>query len=252
MTDLSIILPTLNEQENIKPLIAQITAALIGYSYEIIIVDDRSADGTADVVFSLTKNNPSLLLICRQGEKGLSASVVDGFSVAKSKILAVMDADLSHDARLLPGFIQGIREGNDMVIGSRYMKGGGADHWPWFRRFTSYIATVLAIELFRLPMKDPMSGFFAVRKDVFVRAQASLNPMGYKILLELFLRGQVKSIKEIPFIFKDRKQGHSKLSSRVASQYLLMLFHLRHYIWAFHLLRKIFHAGSSSHHSSSY
>lgn len=241
--DFSLIIPTLNESKNIKLLLDQVTAILRDYSYEIIVADDNSPDGTADIVDGLTKTNPRLKLLRRHGKKGLSAAVVDGFKVSSGKVLAVMDADLSHDPKLLPEFLKGINEGFEMVVGSRYITGGGADHWPWHRRIYSYFGTMLAIKLFHLPIKDPMSGYFACRRDIFEKAESTLNPLGYKILLELLLRGQVNSIKEIPFIFIDRKQGHSKMSGKVVSQYLLMLIQLRPYIRAFHWLRKIYHEG---------
>ncbi len=241
--DISLIIPTLNERENIEPLIQQVEAALNGFSFEIIIADDNSSDGTAEVVSELSRTKPHIRLLKRVEKKGLSAAVVDGFKAGNGEILAVMDADLSHDASLLPKMVSAIREGKDMAVGSRRVKGGGADHWPWFRRLYSHFATQVAIFLFNLPILDPLSGYFAFRRNVFERIQGSLDPMGYKILLEVLLRGQITSVVEIPFIFIDRKQGYSKLGFKVATQYFLMLWRLRPYIWMFHLLRKTYHEG---------
>lgn len=243
MTDLSVVVPTLNEAENIAPLIDAISAALAGRSHEIIVVDDNSSDGTGRIVADLSKSKPSVKLVSRTEKNGLSAAVLDGFRQAQGRFVAVMDADFSHDPALLPRLLEEAEKGPEIVVGSRRVKGGGADHWPLYRRFLSAFATKLSVCWLGVPLSDPMSGFFVVSRERVEKMLPELNPRGYKILLEIVVRGVMKDIREIPFIFKDRRQGHSKLSTRVMSQYALMLWDLRPYSRPFHALRYTYHTG---------
>ena len=227
MTRLSLIIPTFNEADNILILIEKVESQMGSISYEIIVVDDDSPDGTASRVETYAKPHPNVRLVKRVGKRGLSRAVLEGMSHAQGEIFAVMDADLSHDERLLPQFVQAIDEGADMVIGSRRIPGGGADHWPWYRRFTSSLGTWVTIHVLGLSLSDPMSGFFAIQRSIYERCKDRLRPQGYKILLELYCQGKPSQIREIPYVFKDRKQGYSKLTPSVIYQLFKSLIYLK-------------------------
>jgi len=239
----SLVIPTLNERENIIQLITALQQELIGLQYEIIVADDNSPDGTAALVEDYSKSHPQIVLIKRLQRQGLSAAVIDGFDHARGKYLGVMDADLSHDPKILTSLIAALDEGANLAVGSRRVPGGGADHWPWFRRMYSNLSTMIARTLLRIDINDPMSGYFVLRKNVFDTIRPILNPKGYKILLEIATRSQEKNTREIPFIFIDRKQGHSKLTTKIALQYFQMLWDLRSYFSFMHWLRFTYHTG---------
>lgn len=225
----SLIIPTYNEKENIEPLLDKLRETLAAREeFEIIVVDDDSPDLTWKLVESYALKDQRIKVIRRMEEKGLSRSVIEGFNQAKGQILGVMDADLSHDHRILPQMIAAIRDqGFDLVVGSRRIPGGGAEKWPWYRRLSSDIATSLAKRFLDIKLSDPMSGYFLIKRDLFEKAKDKINPLGYKILLEIYIRSKTQKVKEIPFIFKDRKQGYSKVTPRVMIEYLQMLYNLR-------------------------
>jgi dolichol-phosphate mannosyltransferase len=219
----TIVLPTYNEAENISriiPLIANDIKGVVS-SYEILVVDDNSPDGTCDVARNLHGSYP-VRVICRTGKRGLSSAIYDGFSAAQTEIIGVMDADLSHPTNMLPSMIQPIHENMvDLTIGSRYCKKGGVEKWGLFRRLVSIGATLFAKIL--TPVKDPMSGFFFLKKNdlegIVVKSK------GYKILLEILVKLRKKNkkalkVKEIPYYFRSRDYGSSKLDTK---QYLLYL-----------------------------
>lgn len=234
----SLIIPTLNERENIKSFLDTAESVLASIPHEIIVVDDDSSDGTGLIVQEESIKNPNIRLIVRKENKGLSAAVIDGFNAAKGTCLGVMDADFSHDHNLLPKLFDAVHNGGvSLAVGSRRVSGGGADHWPWYRRMLSSIATHFGKLWLGMQLKDPMSGFFVIRRDVFEMVKGELNPKGYKILLELYIRARIQDFVEIPFIFKDRKQGYSKLSTSIALLYLSMLWDLRSYSTVFGWVR---------------
>ncbi len=221
----SIVVPSYNERDNVRPLITRIAAALTGYDYEIIVVDDNSQDGTIDIVNSLTGEFPVRLLV-RTEERGLSTAVIHGIRHASGSIIGVMDADLQHPPEKLPDLIAAIDGGADMVFGSRYVPGGGVPHWSLLRRVISRGALLIAHLL--LPaarcVKDPMSGFFMFRRD---RVDPDdLDPIGYKIALEILLIGRFQNVVEVPFIFEDRTSGSSKLKASTQLEYLRHVFSL--------------------------
>ena len=218
MYDLSVIIPTFNEEENILTIIAEVDAVLkkSNINGEILVVDDNSRDRTIALVRELHTKKENVNILVRMEDHGLSQSVADGFSHASSEIFVVIDADLSHPPALIPKMYQEIRAGNDVVIGSRYMEGGGIRQWPLKRRVISIGATFLGRLLFP-DITDPVSGFFAVRKQVI--ANAPLKPKGYKILLEVLGKGTWENDKEIPFEFVDREIGSSKLKFKTITEY---------------------------------
>jgi len=216
--DLTVIIPTFNEGENIGAIIRAVEAVLSEARIrgEVLVVDDSSRDGTIPAVRAMEAAFPNIRLVVRTTDPGLSQSVVEGFSLARAPVILVMDADFSHPVGLIPRFLGEIRGGADVVIGSRYMKGGGIEDWPLKRRVISSGATLLGRILFP-EITDPVSGFFAVRKEVV--EGAPLRPRGYKILMEVLGKGSWKTAREIPFVFTDRKKGSSKLKGSTILDY---------------------------------
>ncbi|WP_048149743.1 glycosyltransferase [Methanolacinia paynteri] len=219
--DISVIIPTFNEAENIENIIRAVSGILTDKNItgEILVVDDDSGDGTKDIVRRLQDSISGLNFIIREEDHGLSQSVVEGFEKAQADIIQVIDADFSHPPQLIPDFYKSIKEdGFDIVIGSRYMKGGDIKNWPVKRRIISLGATAFGRVLFP-EITDPVSGFFAIKKEVI--ANARMKPRGYKILMEVLGKGTWEKAKEIPFIFKDREEGESKLKLSTMIDYIL-------------------------------
>lgn len=216
---ISIIVPTYNEKENIELLIKGIAHAFNHQDYEIIVIDDDSPDGAAEAAQSLSDVYP-VKVIKRTTKLGLSSAVLEGFKNSEGEIIGVMDADLSHPPQAIPQFIQVLQDGDvDLVIGSRYVKRGGTLNWSLKRKIISRGAKILARPL--TPLKDPLSGFFFLKREVI--ENVSLNPKGFKIGLELIVKGKYKKAVEIPYTFGDRRYGKSKL---VWGEYKNYLSHL--------------------------
>ena len=225
----SIIIPTYNERENLPILIESILKSLNQHNitnYEIIIVDDNSPDGTGEIAEQLAKQYKNIKVLHRPAKMGLATAFLDGVKLAKGNIVALMDADLQHPPELLPELYKAILNGYDMAIASRYIKGGGTENWSTKRKIVSKGAIILAHILFpeTRKIKDITSGYFAIRKDIIQNKK--LNPIGYKIMLEIIVKVKPKRIIEIPFIFKPRTKGRSKLSSKEFINYLKHLINL--------------------------
>jgi dolichol-phosphate mannosyltransferase len=219
----SLIVPTYNEAENIVPLLEALRGPLSGTPHEVWVVDDDSPDGTWSLAEDYARRSGEPVRVLRRRKaRGLSAAVVDGFAQARGGTLGVMDADLSHDPALWPRLLEALDRGAEASVGSRRVPGGGADHWPRHRRLMSTLGTLFSRIVLGLALRDPMSGFFAVRREVYERGRARLRPRGYKILLEILVKCRVPPTKivEVPFLFKDRRQGHSKLGWRVAAGFV--------------------------------
>jgi len=227
--DVSVIVPTYCEAENLPTLIPRISAAFgaAGLRGEIVVVDDNSPDNTAEVCEQLAIVHP-LRLEIRTSDRGLSSAVIHGMQQAEGAVLLVMDADLSHPAEKIPELVEALRSGDaDFVIGSRYVRGGGTDDdWGLFRWLNSKVATLLARPL--TAAKDPMAGFFAIRAASFRRAE-NLDPIGYKIGLELLVKCGCHEVREVPIQFRDRLHGESKLTLREQINYLRHLKRLYDY-----------------------
>lgn len=223
----SLIIPTLNERENIIFLLKNLKPVLNGDDTEIIVVDDDSPDLTWKIVEDYRQGNNGIAVIRRLGKRSLSGSIIDGFKDAKGQIIGVIDADMSHDITKLPEMIKEIERGCELVVGSRRIKGGGAYKWPVHRKLMSDIATFLTKFLLNLKLTDPMSGFFVLDRSLYEKIRDKLSGKGYKILIEIYILGKPQKIKEIPFIFKDRHQGYSKLSLKVIIEFFKMLFELK-------------------------
>jgi dolichol-phosphate mannosyltransferase len=227
-TRISVVVPTYNERDNIEPLVRRVFAVLDPTEAELVIVDDDSPDQTAAVAESLAAKWPVRVML-RRGERGLSGAVLHGMRAARGTIIVSMDADLSHPPEMVPALVEALgRPGVQMSIGSRFVPGGKVDlHWPLHRRLNSLFGRLLARPLTRV--RDMMSGFFAVRAaDVDL---ARLNPIGYKIALELIVRHRSTRIVEIPITFADRAAGKTKLNLAEQLRYLEHLRRLYAFWW---------------------
>lgn len=230
--ELTVIIPTFNEEVNIARIIEAVnsTLSLNKIHGEILIVDDESRDKTIKIVEELMLKYNNLRIIVRHADHGLSQSVVEGFRQANSNAFLVIDADFSHPPALIPRFYEEIKKGTDVVIGSRYTRGGGIKQWPLKRRILSLGATGLGRILFP-GVTDPVSGFFALKKKVVYGAQ--LHPRGYKILMEVLGKGKWNSVIEIPFTFTDRQNGESKLTSCIITDYVKQILNIAKYSLVF-------------------
>lgn len=225
---ISVIIPTYNEAEVIEETLRRAAAALrlTGEDFELIVVDDASADATADRVELLAGELP-VRVVRRPGRLGLATAVLDGWAAARGDVVGVIDADLQHPPETLAPIAAAIRGGADLAIGSRYVPGGGTTDWTWVRRMISRTATHMAATV--LPLKlaavgDPMSGMFMVR--VSALKNAKLNPLGYKILLEVIAKAHYRRLVEVPYIFQERERGASKLGARQYWEYIQHLARL--------------------------
>ncbi|MGE8104792.1 glycosyltransferase [Allorhizobium sp. NPDC080224] len=217
-TPLSIIVPTFRECENIPRLIERVRALKEAHdiSLELIFMDDQSRDGSVEVVAATGLDWVRILE--RDGERGLSPAVIDGFRLARNPVLVCMDCDLSHPPEKIPQLILALSSGQQFVIGSRYVPGGSTDDdWGFLRWLNSRIATLMARPL--TSARDPMSGFFALRRADFEKAR-ELNPVGYKIGLELIVKCGFENVAEVPIHFADRVYGESKLTLKEQLKYL--------------------------------
>jgi dolichol-phosphate mannosyltransferase len=223
-TPISVVVPTYKEAQNLPVLYGRLRQALdaAGRPFELLVVDDDSPDGTAEVVAALGAN---ARCIVRKGERGLATAVIRGIASAAHPIVVVMDADLSHPPEIVPALVDRLEDGERFAIGSRYVEGGRTQDWSFLRAVNSWGATVLARPLTRV--RDPMSGFFAVRQaDVPIVA---LNPIGYKIALEILVKAGIREPAEVPIVFTDRLHGESKMGFGEQARYLRHLHRLYGY-----------------------
>ena len=222
---LTVIIPTFNEAENVAPLAAKLDKALSGLDWEAVYVDDNSADGTSDRVRELARVDRRIRVIQRVGRRGLSSAVVEGMLSSAAPVVAVIDGDMQHDETVLVKLYAAIAdEGNDLAIGTRYTEGGSTGEWDESRVKISRLATRLSNLLLKNDVKDPMSGFFAVKREIFVEALPNLSMVGFKILLDMVASVPRKlRIAEIPYTFRSRVAGESKLDSKVAQEFGALL-----------------------------
>ncbi len=228
---LSLVLPTYNEAKNIGEIVRRLTVLLdsaLSDAYELIVVDDDSPDRTWEVALQLMEAHPKLRVIRRTDERGLSSAVIRGWQAARGDVLAVIDADLQHPPEVTLKLWERMGHGADLAVASRHVEGGGVSDWNFARRVLSRGAQLLGLVL--LPgivgrVSDPMSGFFMVRRRAI--QGPNLHPMGYKILLEVLGRGSVGRIAEVPYVFRERTEGESKVTSRLYVEYLGHLLRLR-------------------------
>ena len=224
---LALIIPTLAEAGNLGTLLGRLRQALepLPISWEVVVVDDDSGDGTEEIVSAVACQDPRVRLLVRRKQRGLSGAVLHGWRHTDATILGVMDADGQHPAEVLPQLVASMLEGRDLVIASRYATGGRGG-WTRVRRFFSLVAIAAARPLYsmRRPVRDPLSGFFLVRSRCVRNIQ--FQTAGFKLLLDILVRGRVETVEEIPFSFARRNAGRSKLTAKVAWEYVTLLARL--------------------------
>lgn len=215
---ISVVVPTYNEAESLPILARRLADALPGRDWELIVVDDGSPDGTAEVAERLAPELP-VRVVRRAAKAGLASAVLAGIAQARGDVIVVMDADLSHPAEAVPKLVDAIVGGADLAVGSRYVRGGGVEDWPLSRRVVSRVASLMGNAL--VPVRDATSGFFALRREVLEGAR--INAIGFKIGFEVIARGRYRKVVEVPYVFRDRELGKSKFGLREIGQYGLQL-----------------------------
>ena len=225
---LSVITPTFNEAGNIVLLLDALSAALVDVSHEIIVVDDDSPDRTWELAEQYAVSDPSVRVLRRFSDHGLSSAVMAGMAASTGDVIAVIDADLQHDERVLPEMVRRIAAGEaDIAVGTRGAEGGSYGNFSPFRRFVSWVAATIARLFLRVSATDPMSGFFAISRSSYRDVASTINPQGFKILLEFVGRNRDLRVTEVGYEFRTRQHGETKLSPSVIRSYLLAVFELR-------------------------
>jgi dolichol-phosphate mannosyltransferase len=224
----ALVIPTLNEAGNLDRILTQIISTLSNtkYDYEIVIVDDGSSDGTVDKAWHWTERDSRIRLIVRSGERGLAGAVLYGWSRCRARLLGVMDADLQHPPELLPELLKET-ERADVAIASRYARSHGMKGWNPLRAAVSRLSTLAATPLIsrkNLRVTDPMSGFFVIHRRCI--EGLTFQTTGFKLLLEILVRGHIRTVQEIPYRFGLRQAGRSKASAAVAFHYVHLLSRL--------------------------
>ncbi len=222
LTDLSVVVPTFNERDNVAKLYRKLEATLTGIAWEVIFVDDNSPDKTWEVVRDLAQHDSRVRCVRRIGRRGLSGACIEGILASSGPFAAVMDADLQHDETQLPKMLSLLQSGQaELAVGSRYVEGGSAESFDSKRAGFSTFATSIAKRVLGVAIADPMSGFFMIRRDKFEQLAPRLSTQGFKILLDVVAtaHGELKTV-EVPFTFGSRLHGESKLDSMVALDFL--------------------------------
>ncbi|RLA31637.1 MAG: glycosyltransferase family 2 protein [Gammaproteobacteria bacterium] len=223
--DLTVVVPTYNERENVAPLVGLLDKALEGVAWEVLFVDDDSPDGTADAVRELASRDVRVRCLQRIGRRGLSSACIEGIMASAAPYVAVMDADLQHDESVLPGMLEKLRtDAADVVVGSRYMGGGSTGELASGRVWISRVASALGQLVLKARVSDPMSGFFMLQRVYFDRVAHDLSGKGFKILLDLLASGRRDvRVAELPYHMRARQHGDSKLDTMVVWEYLVLI-----------------------------
>ncbi len=223
----SIIIPCLNERENIPIVVERLEALLVGRKWDVVFVDDDSRDGSLEVLMNIARTKPHVRFIRRIGRRGLSSACLEGMASSVADVFAVMDCDLQHDETILPKMLAAFEEDPllELAVGSRYTgRGGGTGEWSKSRVFVSRFATRLGSVIRKTELSDPMSGFFAIRREVFEQTVHQMTGKGFKILLDMVLSaGRPLKTREFPYEFRTRQHGESKLDIVVGFEYLYLL-----------------------------
>jgi dolichol-phosphate mannosyltransferase len=225
MPELCVIVPTLNERDNVPVLAEAVDRALVGVDYEIVFVDDDSDDGTAAHARQIAQLNPRVRVVQRIGRKGLSSAAVEGMLATSAPYLAVMDGDMQHDERILPRMLDALRTSDvDLVVGTRNIAGGGMGNFAPLRVALSQAGRALSRAVCKTELSDPMSGYFVIRRTFLNEVVRNLSLTGFKILVDIVASAERPArVAEIPYTFRNRTQGESKLDALVAFEYVLLL-----------------------------
>ena len=226
LLQLAVVIPTFNEKANVATLIAKLDQALVGLNWEAIFVDDDSPDGTADAAREIARLDKRVRVIQRIGRRGLSSACIEGMCATAAPVVAVIDGDLQHDETLLPAMLDLLKDDDtDVVIGSRFVSGGGTGEWDSDRVAKSALATKLSRRVLKCDLNDPMSGFFMIRTDIVRQIVPDLSAIGFKILLDLLTASPTPlRFVEVPYTFRCRTEGESKLDHVVAMEYLIAIY----------------------------
>ena len=225
--ELAVVIPTFNELRNVPVLVARLDAALKGRNWEAIFVDDDSPDGTADAAREIARVDRRVRVVQRIGRRGLSTACIEGMCATAAPCVAVIDGDLQHDEAILPAMLDALDKdaGLDLVVGSRFVDGGGTGEWDHDRVAKSAFATRLARGVLKAELNDPMSGFFMIRTAIVRRLSHHLSAIGFKILLDIMTTSPAPlNFVEIPYTFRLRTEGESKLDHVVAMEYIIALY----------------------------
>lgn len=223
--DVAVVVPTLNEAANVERLIARLSVVLAGRGWEVVFVDDNSGDGTSDLVRRIGRTSRHVRIVQRVGRRGLSSAVVEGILATAAPVIVVMDGDLQHDEDALPRLIDAVETGGaEVAVGTRYIEGGGTGDWDAGRVRMSRLATRAGQIALGTEVSDPMSGFFAIRRDAFERALPRLSAIGFKILIDILASAPAAlKVAEVPYRFRSREAGESKIGARVVAEYLELI-----------------------------
>jgi len=223
--ELAVVIPTLNERENVAALVDRLETALAGIRWEAVFVDDDSPDGTADLVREIGQRQSNIRCVQRLRRRGLSSACIEGILASSAPFIAVMDADMQHDEALLPKMLETIKERQlDVVVGTRYGANGSVGDWQRRRVVISDLASRLARLVIKVELTDPLSGFFLIARGAFAATMRNLSGQGFKILLDIFASSpRPLAFTELPFHFRRRVKGESKLDTLVAWEYLTLL-----------------------------
>jgi dolichol-phosphate mannosyltransferase len=224
--ELTVIVPTRNERDNVCPVYEALCRTLEGIDWEVIFVDDDSQDGTPEAICRLASLDRRVRCIQRIGRRGLASACIEGILASSASYVAVMDADLQHDEQLLPHMFKTLKSDPtvDAVVGSRYVQHGSIGAWSRHRKWLSRVAIRIARSVLWVPIADPMSGFFMIRREAFQASVRRLSNMGFKILLDLLASSpRPLHVKEIPFRFRARRAGQSKFDAFIGWEYLMLL-----------------------------
>lgn len=222
--ELSVVIPTFKERDNVAELVRRLDAALATVRWEAIFVDDNSPDGTAETIKTLSATDGRVRCLRRVGRRGLAGACIEGILSSSAPYVAVMDADLQHDERILPVMFAKLRDGSvDLVAATRYGEGGSAESFGEHRGTISRLATQLSRTMLGMSLSDPMSGFFMLRRDCFDKIAERLSPAGFKILLDIVTASDGLRIAEVPYVFAVRQAGESKFDAQVGVEFLGLL-----------------------------
>jgi dolichol-phosphate mannosyltransferase len=222
--ELCVVVPAYNERPNIPLMVDLLRQTLAGMSWEVIFVDDNSPDGTAATVRAIGEQDWRVRCIRRIGRRGLAGACLEGMLASQARYVAVLDADLQHDETLLPAMLQCLRDGKaDLVVASRHVEDGSDAGLSGIRSRISRFASALAKRLLRIDLTDPMSGFFMLRRAVVEEIAPSLSSQGFKILLDIVATAGKLRVVELPYVFRERRHGESKLDAQIALDFVALL-----------------------------